>query len=229
MVFLELAAGLRRNSMSFDRLARHYSWMESVLAGQRLHRCRTAFLKDMRNCHSALLAGEGHGRFLIEFRGIAPDASVCCVEQSPKMIAVAKEKCRRAGYSLAKISFIETPLQQFESDQTFDLIATHFFLDCFEMTELESVINKLEHHMRPGGKWVISDFQLPAKGWRAMRARLVLKLAYAFFRVATKLPARSLVPPQPLLIRNGLRILERAQFNFDLLYAELWEKPALAA
>ena len=27
--------------MSFDRLAPHYTWMEAVLAGPRLQRCRT--------------------------------------------------------------------------------------------------------------------------------------------------------------------------------------------
>ena len=38
--------------MSFDRLAPHYSWMERVLAGRELHKCRTAFLETTRGARS---------------------------------------------------------------------------------------------------------------------------------------------------------------------------------
>ena len=32
----------------FDRLAQHYYWMECVLAGRTLQKCRTAFLDETR-------------------------------------------------------------------------------------------------------------------------------------------------------------------------------------
>ena len=54
---------------------------------------------------------------------------------------------------------------------------------------------------------------------------MVLGLAYAFFRRAVKLPATELIYPGPYLARQGLRKLSKREFNFDLLYSELWQKP----
>ncbi|HEV8542739.1 MAG TPA: class I SAM-dependent methyltransferase [Verrucomicrobiae bacterium] len=212
--------------MSFDPLARHYSWMEWILAGQRLQSCRTAFLNEAASCQSALLVGEGHGRFLAELRRAAPAASICCVEQSAEMIRVTKRRLKRSGLAEEKTGFINVSIQEFEANRPFDLVATHFFLDCLDRSQLEIVTQKLVAALKPAGQWIISDFQVPEKGWRAFRARCVLSLAYGFFRVATKLPARKLVPPQPFLLQKGLRLKMRRQFNFDLLYAELWKKPA---
>src|SRR5947207_3033135 len=53
-------------SMSFDLLAPHYRWMEFLLAGEKLHRGRTAFLDLIPPPEKILLAGEGHGRCLVE-------------------------------------------------------------------------------------------------------------------------------------------------------------------
>jgi hypothetical protein len=52
--------------MSFDRLAPHYRWLEWVLAGRKLQRCRTAFLDEIGRADATLLVGEGNGRFLGE-------------------------------------------------------------------------------------------------------------------------------------------------------------------
>jgi hypothetical protein len=49
-------------------------------------------------------------------------------------------------------------------------------------------------------------------------------MAYAFFRVATRLPARRIIPPQPTLQSLGMALLDRHEFNFGLLYSELWQK-----
>src|ERR1041385_77794 len=59
----ETADGCRA-LMSFDALAPHYLWMEWLLAGRKLQRCRTAFLDEARAARDILLLGEGNGRFL---------------------------------------------------------------------------------------------------------------------------------------------------------------------
>ena len=50
--------------MSFDLLAPHYRWMEWVLAGEKLQRCRTAWLEVLPAPARVLILGEGNGRFL---------------------------------------------------------------------------------------------------------------------------------------------------------------------
>ena len=49
--------------MKFDRLAPHYDWMESWLAGERLQRARTSGLDALTGRRRILSVGEGHGRF----------------------------------------------------------------------------------------------------------------------------------------------------------------------
>lgn len=208
--------------MSFDRLARHYSWMEWLLAGRKLHACRTAFLDEARTSKRILLVGEGHGRFLTEVCRVNPGASITCVDASPEMLRVAKERLTRSGIDPSGVRFEAVPILGFESEERFDFMATQFFLDCFEGEELERVVARLAGLLQPGGKWIVADFQAPEDGWRRLRARAVLALAYAFFRAAVRLPARRLANPSPVLAASGLRLLRRREFNYGLLYSEVW-------
>jgi hypothetical protein len=57
-----------------------------------------------------------------------------------------------------------------------------------------------------------------------MRARLILGLAYGFFRFTTRLPARQIVSPENFIRSCGLQRGERHEFDFGLLYSELWRK-----
>jgi SAM-dependent methyltransferase len=213
--------------MSFDRLARHYSWLEWVLAGQRLQSCRTAFLPQAIGARTIMLAGEGHGRFLSELCLANRMASICCLDASAKMICVAKQRLKRIGVQSKRVDFHAVPLLDFEPVETFDLVVTQFFLDCFDEPELERVVAKLSAKLNPGGKWIIADFQVPPAGWRSYRARAILALAYGFFRAVTQLRATCIIDPAPYLVRERLRKVNRKEFNFGLLYAELWEKPVI--
>ena len=51
---------------------------------------------------------------------------------------------------------------------------------------------------------------------------MVLWLAYRFFRGATKLSAKRLHCPKEFLTQSGLAREEREEFNFGLIYAEIW-------
>src|SRR5712671_6722984 len=66
MVALAARAAPGSGFVNFDVLARHYRWMELVLAGEKLQRCRTAFLGEIPAARNILLLGEGHGRCLVE-------------------------------------------------------------------------------------------------------------------------------------------------------------------
>ncbi|MFO1497699.1 MAG: class I SAM-dependent methyltransferase [Verrucomicrobiota bacterium] len=213
--------------MSFNRLARHYSWVEWLLAGRKLQSCRTAFTQEIREAGSVLLAGEGHGRFLLHLCQQNPRAAICCVDSSSAMIRVAQRRLDRHGVGERPIEFHAIPILEFEPTCTFDTVVTHFFLDCFTNETLDAIVSRLAAALQPRGKWIIADFQIPEDcRWRRCRARIVLALAYSFFRVAVRLPANRLADPRPSFIRHGLVRREKREFNFGLLYSELWEKSA---
>jgi ubiquinone/menaquinone biosynthesis C-methylase UbiE len=210
--------------MSFDLLAPHYRWMERVLAGGKLQRCRTEFLDKIATPKHALLVGEGNGRFLSEFVRQFPQARATCLDASAKMLTEAK----RAHVSNANLQFIHADIFDWSAPfGAFDLIVTNFFLDCFQREQLAQVVSKLASAASPNATWLLSDFRQPAVGWKKWRARWILASMYFFFRFATKLPARRLTPPDEFLNAHGFRLIDRRCHDWGLLHADYWRKTAL--
>lgn len=211
-------------SSGFDRLAACYDWMETILAGDRLERCRNAFWGEMGEVRHALLAGVGHGRFLTELRRRYPGAEITCIDSSAKMLEVSRRRLLREGLTLEGINLIHADVLTWQPPAgEYDLIATHFFLDCFTAAQLLEVIKRLRSGAKAGARWHLSDFQIPQNGWRRIRAQIILWLMYRFFRVVTDLPAAALSNPQNSLSTSGFVRRARKEFEWGLLFAELWE------
>lgn len=209
----------------FDHLARHYEWMESLLAGGKLENCRNALWDDIPPLKSALLVGEGHGKFLVSLLKRYPAAKVTCVDASEQMLKLARKRLQREPVSLERVEFVHAVLPSWNPPaERYDLIATHFFLDCFPREQLGAVIEALQTAVRPGACWLVSDFQIPKGRLRRLRARVIHRLMYGFFRVATKLPASRLVSPRPFLRKHGFIRVRHQELDWGLLTAELWKR-----
>lgn len=209
--------------MSFDRLAPVYRSMERVLAGDKLQRCRLAYLPQLGAIRQALLLGEGHGRFLVSLLQANPIVRVTLVDSSAGMIQQAKHALRQAQIAEARVDFIHADALQWPGmEARFDLISTHFFLDCFNAEQLRVLLPKLAHCASPEALWVVSDFCAPATGLARIRARLILWSMYRFFRVVTRLPASDLVDYTETLQQLGFHLAQRQTFEWGLLRADLW-------
>jgi len=210
--------------MSFDRLAPHYRWMEWILAGDKLQDCRVAFLEEIESPARVLLVGEGHGRFLEVVRTRFPQAEITVLDSSEDMLRVARG---RAGNPTGPnpTRFEQGDALLWESAGKFDVIATHFFLDCFTAGQLEELIPKLARCLEPNGAWLLADFRVPERGWQRFRAKAIHRVMYGFFRAATRLTSTRLTPPDSLLERAGLRLEKRCIREWGLLHADLWRNP----
>ncbi len=217
--------------MSFDILAPIYRLMERVLAGGKLHRCRCAFIARLPQPRNILILGEGPGRFVVECVRKFPDASITCVEESGKMIAEARKHL--AGYQLSahNVTFFESDAvpwleqqQQTQKDQhdEFDLIVTHFFLDCFRADQLETLVPAIASVAAKDAHWLLGDFQEASRGWRRWRSRCILAIMYTFFRAVTRLPASSLTRPDTYLQSAGFSLRERLEYDWELLKSDWW-------
>ena len=212
--------------MSFDRLAPHYRWMEAVLAGRKLQRCRLAWLDEVRDSRRVLIVGVGPGRFLESALREMRGAEFVCVDASAAMLERARAAAERTGES-ERVSFIHAALPEWEPERAdFDLIVTHFFLDCFPEPMLSQVVARLANAATPDARWLLSDFQVPARGAARLRARVVLALAYAFFRVTTRLPAKRLIAPDDALTRNGFFLQHRRISDWGLFHSDVWKRTA---
>ncbi len=210
--------------MSFDLLAPHYRWMEFVLAGEKLQRCRTAYLNRVANHRDILLLGEGNGRFLHELIAVNPSARITCIDASVKMLRCAQARLAREHPAKNHIEFIHLNILDWKPpQQQFDVIVSHFFLDCFTPNQLELIISRIAASAQPGAFWLIADFNVPTRGWEKWRARFILWSMYRYFRWVTKIPATHLVSPYPALQRNGLQLRESRLTEWKLLHSDLWQ------
>jgi SAM-dependent methyltransferase len=213
--------------MSFDSLAPHYAWMEFFLAGEKLQRCRTAFLSEARTAQNVLILGEGNGRFLVECRRSLASARITCVDASAPMLNLAQKRVERLGLNQGKLEFVQADaLSWTPPEAQFDLIVTHFFLDCFCAPQLASLIEKLSQAATLRATWLLADFQIPAAGFRRHRAKVIHFLMYSFFRLAARLPARSLTPADDFLGMHGFVLRKRIVTEWGLLHTDYWKRDA---
>lgn len=206
--------------MSFDPLAPHYRWMEPLLAGRVLQRARTAHLGRLQSARRVLLVGEGPGRFLAAALRAAPAARFTCVDASVAMLRIAAANTA----DTSRVDFVHASLPAWRPPAVYDAVVTHCFLDCFPPDTLAAVVRLLAAATAPGAVWLVTDFSIPPAGWRRWRARAVHALMYAFFRVATRLPARRWTDPDPLLRAAGFELAARETFQHGLLRADAWVK-----
>lgn len=209
--------------MSFNRLARHYRWMEAVLAGRTLQRARTAWLGDVGTPQRALLFGEGNGRFLSAALEALPKTQFVCVDASAAMLEIARRTVPRGD--LARVEFLHHTLPAWRPEPGgFDLVVTHFFLDCFPAALLEPIVVMIAESLRPDATWLIADFALPDRGLARWRAQAIHWMMYAFFRRMTRLPATALVPPEPFLARAGLVRRGIREYEWGLIRSSRWRR-----
>ena len=211
--------------MSFDALAPHYRWMEWLLAGEKLQRCRTTFLDQVKSSKHVLIAGEGNGRFLAALKNELTEAEITCVDSSLPMLLQAQSRIERFGLKPEGINFVNADVLEWRAPTAqFDLIVSHFFLDCFPADQLGRVVEKLSRAATGDAAWLLADFQVPANGpWR-LRALMIHRLMYGFFRFATRLPAKSLTPPDMFLEEQGFELKKRSVTELGLLHSDLWKR-----
>jgi ubiquinone/menaquinone biosynthesis C-methylase UbiE len=211
--------------MSFDTLAPIYRLLESIFAGRKMQRCRVLFLDRIPEPKNILMAGEGPGRFLIPCRIRFPKAQITLVDGSAGMIAQARQSLTKAGLESRDTQFVHADIFDWAPPVgNFDLIVTHFFLDCFHEDQLDALVPKLAQAATPNAHWLIADFQIAASGLMRLRSRVIVAMLYAFFRFTTRLPASKLVDPDPLLERAGFKLKERRKTDWGLIKSDWWRR-----
>jgi ubiquinone/menaquinone biosynthesis C-methylase UbiE len=207
--------------MNCDRIAPWYRLLEYGAFGRKLEQSRFAFLTESKGAKHALMLGEGDGRFLQGFLRLNRQATVDYVDSSAEMLSLAKG---RAAGDQDRVKFhhanalVWTPPRD-----DYDLIVTHFFLDCFPAQEIAELIHRIASHA-PRAEWIISDFHQPGSGFAATRAAAWLRLLYLFFRIATGLRTRSLADHRSAMQENGFRLERAITADAGLLVSELWKQ-----
>jgi trans-aconitate methyltransferase len=190
--------------VSFDLVAPHYRWLETIAFGNALQRARIYWIDTLARPKRTLILGEGDGRFLCELVRTYPKIAVDCVDASEAMVQLARARLRRMHpESFSRVNFIREDILKWSPQHSYDLLVTHFFLDCFLGRELQPIIAKLASAAEPGAVWLVADFTIPRKRIARARARLWMRMMYTFFRSTTGIAAKELVDPIPYLDGYG--------------------------
>jgi ubiquinone/menaquinone biosynthesis C-methylase UbiE len=209
----------------FDRLAKPYRWMEYLTFGPALERCRFRFLPQLTNVERALVLGDGDGRFSAQLLHTAPAARVKAVDGSAAMLAELRARCAAIGMA-DRVETFEADLSQGLpaplKEDSFDLVTTHFFLDCLTTAQTELLVAETTPLLRAGGCWIVSEFAVPASGAMRWPAALVVRSLYLGFRLLTGLRTQQLPDYRTVLQHNGLILREERSALGGLLISELW-------
>lgn len=205
---------------NFDRLASIYRWMEWLTFGPFLHRCRCAFLPGFTARRHALVLGDGDGRFTASLVRSNLTIKVDAVDASEAML---RQLSSRA--SSARIRTHHADARAFTPpNRDYDLIATHFFLDCLTTDEVGDLASRLRRHASTNAIWVVSEFAVPPNLYGRTLARPLIRALYLAFALLTKLRVRKLPDYHAALTRSGWSLLEQRTFLGGLLVSQMYRR-----
>jgi ubiquinone/menaquinone biosynthesis C-methylase UbiE len=145
------------------------------------------------------------------------------------MLTIAQKRVQiKTAKSAGNIRFIQAAIDSVPlSESRYDLIVTHFFLDCFTEPQLKSLVAKLARSAAPNATWLIADFCYPNSHIGQWRARLWINAMYRFFRAVTEINAQTLIDPAPFLRLENFACARRQLFNHGLIKSEVWKHVSL--
>ncbi|MBA3960341.1 MAG: class I SAM-dependent methyltransferase [Chthoniobacterales bacterium] len=205
-------------AVNFDRVAPHYRRLERIVFDEQLQAARCAFVRQIPAANRALVVGEGDARFLAELRRAQPELQVDCLDASARMLALAQ---KRAGQNRVRFLHADICEAAFPPHR-YDLVVTHFFLDCFAAETLREVVTKLSGAATDNAIWLVADFSLPPNGWRRWWARLLIGTMYFFFRFVAGIEARRLIDYAPLMRENGFCLTNEKISAHGLIRSQCW-------
>jgi ubiquinone/menaquinone biosynthesis C-methylase UbiE len=211
--------------VSFDAVAPWYRALETIAFGNVLQQARVACLGEIVSPGRALIVGEGNGRFLAALLQRQPLMKIDCVDSSQRMLDLARRQVLETNPDeIRRVTFLQHDFVSWRPNDRYDLIVTHFFLDCFRTREVGLIVAKLAQAAAPHAVWLLADFRLPDAGLARCNARAWLAVMYGFFRCVAGIDARELVDPSPFLRAEGFRLARQNLFRLGMVRSELWRK-----
>ena len=130
---------------------------------------------------------------------------------------------RNAGPDAGRVQTHLADARNWEpANPPYDLIVTHFFLDCLTTEEVASLAARLRSRVTPSAHWLVSEFAVPAGWFGRLVAHPMIAVLYFAFWCLTGLSVQRLPNHRTALAQAGFTLAEHRQWLGGLLVSELW-------
>jgi len=209
------------NAPDFNRLAPFYRWMEWFTFGPFLWKCRCAFLPEIACKQSALILGDGDGQFTARLLRSNPHITVDAVDASDAMLRQLMHRAQRNS-ARVRTRVADVRHLSLSAAASFDLVVTHFFLDCLATCDVEMLAMKIRSQLAPGAAWIVSEFAIPENFYGKFFAAPLISALYFAFACLTGLSIRRLPNHRHALREAGFLLSSERAWLGGLLVSELW-------
>jgi SAM-dependent methyltransferase len=198
--------------------------MEYLSFGPYLKQCRSLHLNEAALHRRALIYGDGDGRFLAELVRRAPEIEVVAVDASAAMLRQAARKLPAGSrVRLVNADALACEPVQFP-EAPFDLVVSHFFLDCFTESDLALLLSRVQDAVCENVSWIVSDFAIPQRTPAKQIAALIVGGLYLAFGLLIGLTTRRLPDHAHVMREAGWLLEDRRELLFGLLFSERWRR-----
>lgn len=206
---------------NFNSLARIYRGMERATFGPWLWRCRCAFLEELHTRRAALVIGDGDGRFTARLLEENLAIFIDAVDVSSAML---RALLRNAGIRSSRVRVHLADARRWNPPAPpYDLVVTHFFLDCLTTAEVVSLATRLRSSVTPSACWLVSEFAVPMGWFGSLVARPVVAGLYLAFWLLAGLSVHRLPDHRKALTQAGFTLEQQRRWLGGLLVSELWK------
>ncbi|MFW0715771.1 class I SAM-dependent methyltransferase [Pedobacter sp. N23S346] len=205
---------------NYDKIANQYDFLSRLVFFKSQVNAQINQLKYIAENSSILIVGGGTGWILEEIAKIhASGLQIIYVEISEKMISLSQTR----DFKNNKVEFINLGIEDFKTDQLFDVMLTPFLFDNFIEHRAEMVFELLHSRLKKTGLWFFVDFSLNAKNGRWWKS-LILKSMYVFFKLIGIVETNKLTDMHPLFNKKSYLVVEQQFYYASFISATVYQK-----
>jgi ubiquinone/menaquinone biosynthesis C-methylase UbiE len=202
---------------NYDNSAWFYDRLSRLVYGRALVRAQVYLLKHIMPNSSILIAGGGTGWILEEIAKNCPSGlTITYAEISSNMMALSQK--RNIGNN--EVTFINEPVEQINTDTTYDLVFTPFLFDNFTDETLQKVFARIHSILKPNGLWLNTDFRPTGKWWQTFLLRSMI----LFFRVICRIEARRLPDIERQFEHHHYQVIDQKSFFGEFILSTAYLK-----
>lgn len=178
-----------RENLAIDKyrfIAPFYDLIAKLIFFNRIQRAQISLNSYLKNQNKVLILGGGTAKFLKQYQ-INSRQQIDYIDASKTMLELAKKNTKyHSQISYINGDFLSIPKTKY------DCIVCHFFLDLFEVKELDKALSIINLHLENNGILLVADFNPPQN-----RSQKIIEFAMIFFlKVFTKLKIKKLIDIQ---------------------------------